>query len=348
MNIEKPIVTVVMAVYNNEKYIQTAIDSILGQTLKNLELIIIYDLSSDRTKEIVSGYNDSRIIFIENKERLGPVSSRNIGLKRARGIYIAIMDGDDISLPKRLQNQVGYMERNKDIAISGTWSKTFGAKHNYITRHHTDPDQIKANLLFRTSLTHSSIIMRREFMNKHNITYTENQIPPFPEDLDLYSRVSRIGKLGNINKVLLLYRKHQEQSSKENVGIQIEHARRILAYQLNNLGIIPTEKDIDTLISFKRYLFLDDSNFFGELELLFDKIINANKKSNTYKEKALKKVCGEVWLETAIAYSINNENAWKTFCNGAPGRWIKLSPRNVAKILKLLFKTIVLIFKNNI
>src|SRR3989344_1000479 len=120
MNIEKPIVTVVMAVYNNEKYIQTAIDSILGQTLKNLELIIIYDLSSDRTKEIVSGYNDSRIIFIENKERLGPVSSRNIGLKRARGIYIAIMDGDDISLPKRLQNQVGYMERNKDIAISGT------------------------------------------------------------------------------------------------------------------------------------------------------------------------------------------------------------------------------------
>jgi glycosyltransferase involved in cell wall biosynthesis len=327
-----------MAVYNNEKYIREAIDSILSQTLKELELIIVYDISTDKTKEVVLSYADPRIIFIENETRFGPVTSRNVGLKKARGKYIAIMDGDDISLPTRLEQQVKYMDAHPDIAISGTWSKTFGSKTGLITRHLTDPDELKAHLLFRTSLTHSSIIIRKSLVTDQGITYTDGQLSPFPEDLDLYSRASRVARLGNIPEILLLYRKHAEQSSLEKVGIQIGHTKRILTYQLSALGITPTEEELDTLISFKRYQFINDPQFFSKLGVLFNKIISANASRSLYKDSALKKIMGDVWLETAVAYSMNGKKIWKDFWHSAPRHWIQLSPRTIAKIAKIFLK----------
>ena len=108
----KPLVSVLMAVYNGEKYLLEAIESILNQTYTNFEFLIINDGSTDSTEEIILSYSDQRIRYIKNEQNLKLIASLNKGLDLAKGKYIARMDADDISLPDRLEKQVNFLERN--------------------------------------------------------------------------------------------------------------------------------------------------------------------------------------------------------------------------------------------
>ena len=105
-----PKVSVVMSVYNGERYLREAVDSILGQTFGAFEFVIVDDASTDETPLILSGYTDPRIVFLRNDENLGLTRSLNVGLKMACGEYIARQDADDISLPNRLERQVGLLD----------------------------------------------------------------------------------------------------------------------------------------------------------------------------------------------------------------------------------------------
>ena len=110
MEEKMPLVSIIMSVYNEERYIQESLDSVLSQTLDNFELIIIDDCSTDKTAEMIEGYHDSRIRLYRNKENQGLTKNLNNALRYCRGDYIARMDGDDICLPQRLEKQVQYME----------------------------------------------------------------------------------------------------------------------------------------------------------------------------------------------------------------------------------------------
>lgn len=107
-----PLVSVIMPTYNDEKYVKAAIESILEQTLDDLELIIVNDGSTDRTREVIVQITDPRIKFIDNRENRGRPYARNCGLEIAKGKYIAVMDADDIALPDKLSKQYRYMEDN--------------------------------------------------------------------------------------------------------------------------------------------------------------------------------------------------------------------------------------------
>jgi len=115
--VKNSLVTVLMPVYNGEKYLNEAIDSILNQTYTNFEFLIINDGSTDRSVEIIKGYNDSRIKLIHNKKNMGLVYTLNRGLALALGKYIVRMDADDISLPNRFKLQLDFMEINTEVAL---------------------------------------------------------------------------------------------------------------------------------------------------------------------------------------------------------------------------------------
>lgn len=117
-----PLVSVLMPVYNSEKYIRDAIDSILNQTYRKFELLIIYDSSSDKTEEIVNNYKikDDRIKVIKNELPGGIIGALNTGFKYSKGDYIARMDSDDISKPDRFECQLEYFETYKNIGLVGT------------------------------------------------------------------------------------------------------------------------------------------------------------------------------------------------------------------------------------
>ena len=112
-----PGVSVVMPAYNAAKYIKEAIDSILAQTYRDFEFIIVNDGSTDNTKEIILSYSDPRIVYIENEQNSGICVTLNKGLDAAKGRYIVRMDSDDIALPQRLEVQVRYMDANPVVGV---------------------------------------------------------------------------------------------------------------------------------------------------------------------------------------------------------------------------------------
>ena len=144
---DNPLVTILMPVYNAELYLKRAIESILNQTYKNIEFLIINDGSTDNSLAIIKSYSDKRIVLIENDKNSGLIYSLNIGLKKASGKYIARMDADDISYPTRIQKQCAFMENHNEIGILGTFIQKENKFKNYSNPNLTS-NELKARLIF--------------------------------------------------------------------------------------------------------------------------------------------------------------------------------------------------------
>jgi glycosyltransferase involved in cell wall biosynthesis len=161
-----PLVSVILPVYNAETYIAEAIESILTQSYKNLELILINDGSTDRSLDIMQSYADIRIQIISRENR-GLVASLNEGIMKAKGKYIARMDADDISLPKRFEEQVAFLEMHPEVGLCGTAVMMFGNKiKGKIWRLPQSDNRIKSELLFSSALAHPTLMMRGELIEK--------------------------------------------------------------------------------------------------------------------------------------------------------------------------------------
>ncbi len=141
-----PRVSVVLCVYNQAAYVAEAIASILGQTLTDLELIIVDNGSTDSSPEVVHSFTDPRIRYVRNERNLGHAGSLNRGRALARGRYLAIMDSDDISLPERLARQADFLDAHPDVAMCGSWVETFGARTE-VRRFPTEPAVLAVSLL---------------------------------------------------------------------------------------------------------------------------------------------------------------------------------------------------------
>jgi|TARA_B100001971_G_C18229030_1_gene562647 glycosyltransferase involved in cell wall biosynthesis len=185
-------ITVLMSVYNGDKWIKNSIDSVLSQTENNFEFIIINDGSTDNTSAILKSYNDDRIIIIDQENR-GLTKSLNVGLNLAKGKYIARIDADDICMPNRLAEQKKFMEVNTDIALVGSDAILIDENDQYMGHavYPTSHEMLIKRLKFPlcSVFPHSSIFFRRDVIKKEN-GYNENFI--MSQDLDLYLRL--IGK----------------------------------------------------------------------------------------------------------------------------------------------------------
>ncbi len=197
-----PKVSVIMSVYNgNADYFRMAIDSILNQTFKDFEFIIINDGSTDPDiDKTIKSYNDSRIKHI-NQPNAGISRARNIGMDVAKGDYIAVMDADDISLPERFAVQVKFMDENPDVSLVGAGIKMFGDTERVIMY----PEQPKClDILKRNPFAHPVVMMRRADIEKFGFKYNPKYI--VAHDYELWSRMIRVLKMVNLPIVLLKYR----------------------------------------------------------------------------------------------------------------------------------------------
>ena len=158
---ENVYISVVMSVYNGEKYLREAIDSILSQTYQNFEFIVIDDCSSDNTSYILKSYTDARMQIIRNDRNLKLPASLNKGLKIAKGKYIARMDADDIAMPDRFAKQVEYLEEHSDVAVVGG---SFSNSCNVCKSGVIPPLVINATLIAKLShLSNSSSMAEKTF-----------------------------------------------------------------------------------------------------------------------------------------------------------------------------------------
>lgn len=195
-----------MPVYNGEKYLQKALESILRQTFKDFELIVIDDGSTDSTEEIIKSYKDQRIVYIKNSSNKGLSISFNIGIRVARGRFIARMDADDISTVDRFEKQVTFLEKYENIDIVGSSVILIdkdGKKLKKIGRP-TIHANIKWQSLFSTPMFHPTTMARAETLK--NNPYDENL--GNSEDYELWSRLLFNTNIhfANISTALLFYR----------------------------------------------------------------------------------------------------------------------------------------------
>lgn len=195
-----------MPAYNAEEYIKESIESILNQTYRNFEFIIINDGSIDTTEEIVRSFNDPRITYLKNDGNIGLSRSFNFGISKAQGKYIARMDSDDIAMETRLEIQVKYLQDNTHIDIIGSSVTLIDGKNKRLgaiskPREH---DVIKWQSLFSTPLIHPTVIGKNEVF-KNNL-YNESLINS--EDYELWSRLIFSNKaiFHNLKRSLLSYR----------------------------------------------------------------------------------------------------------------------------------------------
>ena len=231
IKMKNPKVTVLMSVYNGEKYLQEAIDSILVQTFKDFEFLIVNDGSTDKTREILESYKDPRIRIINNEKNIGLTKSLNIGLRIVKGEYIARQDADDISCGNRLERQIKFLDEKLDIAIVGTNYFRINEKGDIIQeikRQEKDKD-IKKYLLNGNQLGHGTIMFRKSCIEKVGFYREEFK---FAQDYDFVLHFSEKYKLANIPETLYKWRINSDSVSVSRKIIQDRYAK--LALRLFN------------------------------------------------------------------------------------------------------------------
>jgi len=250
-----PGVSILMPVYNDERYVCKAIESILNQTFTDFKFIIIDDGSTDNTPRILSEYArcDPRIKLIRNKDNRGIVYSLNRGLSLTRSEYIARMDANDISLPERLAKQVAYLDQHPEVGVLGTNIAYIDTRGNLLNngrpkdRHELSPNFIRWMLMWRCPIYHPTVMIRRSILKQTGFGYD----PTFRhvEDRDLWTRLAEHTIIASLPEVLVYYRIdpisicriHRKEQQSKDVAISRREIIKLLGYN-------PDEEILNTLL----------------------------------------------------------------------------------------------------
>lgn len=210
-----PRISVVMPVFNCEKYLDEAISSMLNQTFGDFELIVVNDGSADGTDEVVRKYlGDERLVYKLNESNGGIVDALNLGLELAKADIVARMDGDDIAVPERLEIQYQFLEKNPDIVLVGSYIELIDDEGNYLSRKEfrTGPENIRKIFFYYGPHWHPTVMFRKDIVSSVGRYRKEYELI---EDVDLYFRLIFAGfRTDNIPMYLLKYRIHSESSDK--------------------------------------------------------------------------------------------------------------------------------------
>ncbi len=199
-----PLVSVVLSTYNDAAFLRESVQSLLGQSFRDLELIIVDDGSTDNTAAVLAGFQDSRLRVLRNQRNLGLAASLNRGIGLASGKYIARQDADTISAANRLQVQVDYLARHPDAVVVGTnvvATEETGRVRGLWTLPPEDID-IKWTLLFRTPLIHPTVMMRADALARAGL-YSEDAEFCYVEDFELWQRLCPLGTCANLREPLM-------------------------------------------------------------------------------------------------------------------------------------------------
>jgi len=200
--------SILMSVWNAEETVSDSVQSILGQSFEDFEFIIVDDGSSDRTVEIIEGFRDPRITILSNEKNMGATHSLSKAAAHSNSRYIARQDGDDISMPGRLQKQIDYLKAHPDVAVLGTTRGTLDNSGNIISTIPFPENPTYDDFLERNSLVHGSIMMPREI-------YTEfggyNELFRYSQDYDLWLRVVQSRTIRNLQEPLYCIRRHENR-----------------------------------------------------------------------------------------------------------------------------------------
>ncbi|MFA1822247.1 glycosyltransferase family 2 protein [Virgibacillus oceani] len=252
-----PEISSLITVYNGEKYIKDAIESVINQNKVNSELIIINDGSTDNTSNILDRYKNNERILIINSDHIGRGKALNLAIAKSSGEYIAILDADDLFHPLKLKIQYSIMEENPGIGVLGTGSVLIGSNFTLqeIDRENEDslyltPKEVTNKLVYRSPLSHSSVLIRKNVLDRVS-GYDDTRERQY--DYDLWIRIAKDGwKLSRINSPLTYKRIHDEQNFER--SNRIKHLASSIKLQKKAIRLLNAPKRM-YLICYGRFMY---------------------------------------------------------------------------------------------
>jgi len=291
----QPLVSVIMPVYNSEAYLAASIKSVLEQTYEHFELIILNDKSTDNSKTIIEEFaaTDSRIVFVDKQQNVGPANLRNEGFALAKGEFIALLDSDDIALPERFEKQVSYLQNHPEVGVCGTWFTFFGAQDKVI-RHSESHDAIKVSFLHSCNIGNPTVMLRKSVLK--GFKFDNDYVPV--EDYDLWSRLLAQTQFHNLPESLLNYRQHDNNISKTKIDNVNRSIRKVKINQLRNFDISADDPNIDSYLNATSLQKKLDPEAVLQAIRSRNHLLEQNKKLGNYNQQLLQKHIDRTLLRT--------------------------------------------------
>ena len=284
-----------MAVYNGDRYLKEAIESVLNQTFTDFEFIIVNDGSTDSSLSIIKSYSDHRIVLINNEENQGLIFSLNRAIKSSKGKYLARMDADDICIADRFRLQYEYLETNPGIGVLGSSYYSFDETSRNLNIAHAGSDRIKTFLLFSATFCHPTLMIRKSILEKNHLLFLEEA--KHAEDYDLWTRMALLTNFENLPFPLLNYRQHQSQVSKAYSSVQSENSKIIREKYLTNLNFSFNQENLIVHQRIASNQFITSKVHLLEIEKWLENLIDQNAKKNILNNQLFNSAIVKMWKD---------------------------------------------------
>lgn len=229
-------VSTIIPAYNAEGYIQEAIESVLSQTYKDIELIVVDDGSTDSTAEAVKNFS-LKVEYMRHAKNMGPAAARNTGIRQAKGEYIAFLDADDVWMPTKIEEQIKLFESNKDLSLvySNCYAinrsgRALGVLFNPVKLHR---GRVFEKLLLDSFITTSSVVIKKQVLNAIGM-FDERFL--VSQDFDLYLRIAERYNINFVDRPLFKYRLNSDSLSSKKRRVMLEEAIKITVFYRDKIG----------------------------------------------------------------------------------------------------------------
>ena len=296
---DDPLITVILPTYNSQDYLLDTLWSLLRQTEKRFEILILNEYGSNDETAFISGiFEDSRIHLIQNEKRLGLAESLNLGIKIARGKYLARIDADDVSMADRLEKELDYMENNPKCGLCGSWQRHYSSGYMWIHKTLTDNEDIRSELIYNCDMCHSTLMLRKDVFVDNGLFY-DNSI--MAEDWELWYRASDYMEIHNIPEILGEYREGVDNITSEKMGrLSAESGILVARHIKEKFNINVDEEHIPFLTGWEnKFVTLDKKDYEDAIEKekkLIKEIYKANEFYRKYQNDSLLKTLTKRWL----------------------------------------------------
>jgi glycosyltransferase involved in cell wall biosynthesis len=300
-SVERPLVSILMPVYNAAEFLSASLGSILTQDYTHLEIIIVDDGSTDQSMDIVQSFLDPRIVVIKNLENIGLAASLNRAIGISTGIFLARMDADDIADPSRISSQVNFMLDNPDVDVLGTSMQYFG-ESKFLNHFPETHEACKSYLMLNVCFGHPTVMFRRHVFDSPDNLYNPN-FRQYSEEYDLWCRLSDRYKFHNLQQVLLYYRTYPPALKAEAESKRIKNSSEIRRkYLTSRLGEV-NHDDWRTHCMAASLTGFSSMEDIRKVDLWFRRLLDVNVQVSVFKQEILSAQLAERFFEVCYSYT---------------------------------------------
>ncbi len=299
-----PELSIVMPMFNAAAYVAQTVESLLNQTFRDFELIVVDDASTDGCADLVHAYADPRIKVLVNPQNMGIVYSRNRGLDAASGRYYAPFDADDVAMPTKYAQQIHFLSDNFRFGMVGCWAKKMDAKGNPLPdawKLPAKPEQIPSILLFHNYFVHSGTLIRRSALPEGGYRAGFD----IGEDYMMWVDIARRMPVWNLPAYLVTSRQHPSSATNRDPAVLVAYERKVLHHIYADFGMALSASDCRALLQLKGSLPWSHPADLDALEHLLLTVIHNNTASRAYHPAQLRKTVRNRWLKACYKASPN-------------------------------------------